>query len=221
MLTNRRTRAVTGYGGRISVTEGKRSSDFVDAIRDAFMQSGNWYGDEMLKIKANTLSIGNHVHMGIDNPFITTDTGEVFMRSDLVSGISGIGSSIGLNSEAKNLHATSGVIGTINGVDPRWVISIDSIRRDCPPNKVVTYTQCIWNITKSARDNLAVMKINDYYRISGKTVVQILENAKSERFDLEVWFEDDRKFHVYRDDKRIFESNSAKATAAFIEGGLK
>lgn len=199
--------------------------DHIDAVAECLRLTRDWEEPDLrtqLQMKADRVRINNmsveefysyHTHQGMDKPFMTTDSGEVFMHRGYIGDV------------AKGLHAAGSVIGTIDSKDPRFVISIDrardAVRRECPPNKVITYTQCIWNITKSARDNLAIMKVNDYYRLSGKSVVQILENAKPERFDLEVWFEDDRKFHVYRDDKRIFESNSAKATAAFIEGGLK
>ena len=189
--------------------------DHIDAVAECLRLTRDWEEPDLttqLGIKTDLVTMGNHVHHGADNPFITTISGEVFIHRDFISEI------------RKN---ASGVIGSIDAVEPRFTISIDTgreaadIRRECPPNKVVTYTQCIWNITKSARDNLAVMSVNDYYRISGKSVVQLLENATPERFDLEIWFEDDCKFHIYRDDKRIFESKSAKDTAAFIEGGLK
>ncbi|AZF88477.1 hypothetical protein TAC_0089 [Acinetobacter phage TAC1] len=192
----------------------KLLNDQADAVAECFRLMRDWEEPNLtaqLGIKADLVTMGNHVHHGTDNPFITTTSGEVFMHRDYIREIR---------------KSTSGVIGSIDGIDPRFVISIDTgrgaqIRRECPPNKVIKYTQQVWNIAKSTRDNLADMVVNDYYRISGKSVVQLLENATPERFELEIWFEDDRKFHIYRDDKRIFESKSAKETAAFIEGGLK
>ncbi|WP_378347387.1 hypothetical protein [Acinetobacter baumannii] len=187
--------------------------DHIDAVAECLRLTRDWEEPDLttqLGIKADLVTMGNHVHHGVDNPFITTTSGEVFMHRGFVGEI----------------RQNDKVIQSVKGIDPRFVISIDTgrgadIRRECPPNKVIKYTQQVWNIAKSARDNLADMVVNDYYRISGKSVVQLLENATPERFELEIWFEDDLKFHVYRDDKRIFESKSAKETAAFIEGGLK
>ena len=199
----------------------KMIDDHADAVAECFRLMKDWEVPDLkaqLQMEADRVRLGNmsieefysyHTHTGMDNPFITTGGGEIFMDSRYIG------------SSARGLHATKSVVGTIDGVKPNWFLTVDSVKRDCPPNKVITYTQRIWNIAKSARDNLAEMVINDYYKLSGKSVVQILENATPERFDIEVWFEDDRNFHIYQDDKRIFESNSAKATAAFIEGGLK
>lgn len=187
--------------------------DHIDAVAECLRLTRDWEEPDLttqLGIKADLVTMGNHTHHGVDNPFITTTSGEVFMHRGFIGEI----------------RQNDKVIQSVKGIDPRFVISIDTgrgadIRRECPPNKVIKYTQQVWNIAKSARDNLADMVVNDYYRISGKSVVQLLENATPERFELEIWFEDDRKFHIYRDDKRIFESKSAKETAAFIEGGLK
>lgn len=187
--------ALSGYGGRLYATQGK-TSDIVEAFTEACFMSEE---QKMLKINASYLRIGDHIHLGVDEGI-----GESWMdRRRINPDINGLISSVGINSANATI--------TIQG----------QVHRECPPNKVVKYTQLIWNIVKSARDNLATMTINEYYRISGKSVSQILEKAVTERFDIEIWFEDDRKFHVYRDDKRIFESKSAKETAAFIEGGLK
>lgn len=141
------------------------------------------------------MNLGGHTHDFVD---LSLDRDRIRSLSSSVTTISGKVSGSGLKS-----------------------FSFDLARRECPPNKVVIYNQCIWNIDSSARDNLAIMKVNDYYKLSGKTVSQILEKSVTDRFDIEVWFEDDRQFHVYKNDKRIFESKSAKATAAFIEDGLK
>ncbi|AYD82347.1 hypothetical protein HOU35_gp101 [Acinetobacter phage vB_AbaM_B09_Aci05] len=215
MLTNRRTRAVTGYGGRISVTEGKRSNGIVDAIRDAFIQSGNWYGEEMLKINANTLSIGGHVHMGIDNPFITTDTGELWVDRRAISGHSVVGQ--GLPTDGKALKNLITSISTNSGA----ITVTGQVYRECPPNKVVKYKQLVWKSASTARDNLAVMTVNEYYtftvRVDGKGYFGTDKVTKN----IEVWFEDDRQFHVYEDDVRVFQSKSAKATAKFLETGEK
>lgn len=187
---------VCGFaGGKVSVTEGK-TSDPIEAFTKACFMSEE---QKMLKISANSLHIGDHIHFGVDEGI-----GESWMdRRRINPDISGLISSVGLNSA----NVTVKVQGKVH--------------RECPPNKVVKYTQLIWNIVKSARDNLATMTVNEYYRISGKSVSQILEKAVTERFDIEIWFEDDHKFHVYRDDKRIFESKSAKETAAFLEGGVR
>ncbi|QQV88776.1 hypothetical protein Liucustia_76 [Acinetobacter phage Liucustia] len=194
----------------------KLLNDQADAVAECFRLMRDWEEPNLtaqLGIKADLVTMGNHVHHGTDNPFITTTSGEVFMYSDAIrdSNISGLGLPTRRGIENTFISSISGGVVSISG----------KVHRECPPNKVVKYTQLVWNIAKSARDNLADMVVNDYYRISGKSVVQLLENATPERFELEIWFEDDRKFHIYRDDKRIFESKSAKETAAFIEGGLK
>ncbi|AYD85723.1 hypothetical protein Aci022_078 [Acinetobacter phage vB_AbaM_B09_Aci02-2] len=194
----------------------KLLNDQADAVAECFRLMRDWEEPNLtaqLGIKADLVTMGNHVHHGTDNPFITTTSGEVFMYSDAIrnSNISGLGLPTRRGIENTFISSISGGVVSISG----------EVHRECPPNKVVKYTQLVWNIAKSTRDNLADMVVNDYYRISGKSVVQLLENATPERFELEIWFEDDRKFHIYRDDKRIFESKSAKETAAFIEGGLK
>ncbi|WAX22574.1 hypothetical protein [Acinetobacter phage vB_AbaP_HB01] len=191
--------SLVGFGGgrKISVTEGKKPEDYIDAISRAYLTTED---NRVLKINANSLHIGGHVHLGVDEGI-----GESWMdRRRINPDISSIVSSIGINT----LNATSVV--TIQG----------KVHRECPPNKVVKYTQLVWKSGNSARDNLAVMSVNEYYAIVAPTNRGYLSNTRTST-TIEIWFEDDHHFHVYENDVRVFQSKSAKATANFLETGEK
>lgn len=186
---------ICGYGGQISVTKGKEPEDHIDVITRVCLTMGD---EKLLKINANSLHIGDHIHLGVDEGI-----GESWMdRRRISPSINTLVSGVGINS-----------------VDTKITV-LGKVHRECPPNKVVKYTQLVWKSGNSARDNLAVMSVNEYYAIVAPTNRGYLSNTRTST-TIEIWFEDDHHFHVYENDVRVFQSKSAKATANFLETGEK
>lgn len=204
---------IRGYHRSINI-DVARGKDYTKAVKAAFQQDGDF-------MNRSKLSVGDHTHMGVSGyPFITTGAGEVFVNSDSI-----IGSIVGnhINDEwdrLKTINVDISKIGTIRSVGGSVTLS-GKIYRECPPNKVVKYKELSWDSANTARDNLAIMKVNEFYaftiRVDGGGYIRCDKVTKS----IEVWFEDDCQFHVYENDVRVFQSKSAKETAKFLETGDK
>lgn len=100
------------------------------------------------------------------------------------------------------------------------IVNQGQAHRDCPPNQVQKFKQVLAPFIGDLRQALVTMEKNSYMSFSASVKTSVLGASKSKEVPVEIWFEDDLHFHVYKDSKRVFQSREAKKIVKFVENEL-